>query len=101
MLFAAWFVLKLVFDERISRQSAKRVDKRSVPRMPVWMEKGICVLCGRCVGVCGCGKASEVVVKELAKRAEEAPMERTLLEIRRFIRLTGEGVLLECRDVFC
>ena len=47
------------------------------------------MLCGTCVGVWECGKASEVVVKELAKRAEEAPMGRTLVEMRRFVRLIG------------
>ena len=54
-----------------------------------------------CIGVWGCGKASEVVVKELANRAEEAPIGRTLVEMRRFVRLIGEGVLLACRAAFC
>ena len=42
-----------------------------------------------------------MVAKELEKRAEEAPIGRTLLVIRRLVRLIGEGVLLGCRDVFC
>ena len=40
-------------------------------------------------------------MKELAKRTEEAPMGRTLVEMRRFVRLIGEGVLLACRAAFC
>ena len=40
-------------------------------------------------------------MKELANRAEEAPIGRTLVEMRRFVRLIGEGVLLACRAVFC
>ena len=40
-------------------------------------------------------------MKELAKRAEEAPMGRTLVEMRHFVRLIGEGVLLACRAAFC
>ena len=47
------------------------------------------------------GKASEGVAKELANRAEEAPMGRMLAGKRRFVRLMGEGVLLVCRTSFC
>ena len=39
--------------------------------------------------------------KELRNRAEEAPIGRVLVEIRRFVRLIGEGVLLVCRAAFC
>ena len=74
---------------------------RRVATRLAWMEGGVCVLGQGGAGACSCGRASEVVAKELAKRAEEAPMGRTLLEMRRFVRLIGEGVLLDCRDVFC
>ena len=40
-------------------------------------------------------------MKELANRAEEAPIGRALVEMRRFVRLIGEGVLLVCRPAFC
>ena len=40
-------------------------------------------------------------MKELANRTEEAPIGRTLVEMRRFVRLIGEGVLLACRAAFC
>ena len=52
------------------------------------------MLRGVCAGVWECENAMEEVGKELAKRAEEAPMGRTLVEMRRFVRLIGEGVLL-------
>ena len=41
------------------------------------------------------------MAKELTNRAEEAPIGRVLVEIRRFVRLIGEGVLLVCRTSFC
>ena len=41
------------------------------------------------------------MAKELANRAEEAPIGRVLVEIRRFVRLIGEGVLLVCRATVC
>ena len=77
------------------------MERRRVAARHVWMEFGLCVLGQEGARSCGCGNASEVVAKELAKRAEEAPMGRTLLVMRRLVRLIGEGVLLGCRDVFC
>ena len=56
------------------------------------------MLRGVCAGVWEGENALEEVGKELAKRAEEAPMGRTLVEMRRLVRLIGEGVLLMRRD---
>ena len=43
--------------------------------------------------MCEIGNALERVTELLMKRAEEAPMGIALVEMRRFVRLVGEGVL--------
>ena len=56
-----------------------------------------CVRTGKCV----MGRALDGVAEVLAKRAAEAPMGRVVVEMRRLVRLMGEGVLLVRRRSLC
>ena len=52
-------------------------------------------------GKCVMERALDGVAEVLAKRAAEAPMGRVVVEMRRLVRLMGEGVLLVRRKSLC
>ena len=47
------------------------------------------------------GRALDRVVELLAKRADDAPIGSVVVEMRRFVRLMGEGVLCVRRRASC
>ena len=51
--------------------------------------------------MCEIGSALERVAELLIKRADEAPMGIVVVEMRRFVRLVGEGVLRVRRRASC
>ena len=52
-------------------------------------------------GMCEMGSALDRVVELLAKRADDAPIGIVVVEMRRFVRLIGEGVLRVRRRASC